>query len=81
MPESHTTPQFHPDFTLNHCKGLQTAHQPTHDNISICHCPGAAQRGWKHAPIIPLPRHNALNTACLPCFDNLNTQAVSTVNS
>ena len=75
MPESHTT------FYLNYCKGLQTAHQPTHDNISICHWPGAAQGACKHAPIIPLPRHNPLNTACSHCFDSPNTQAVSTVNS
>ena len=81
MPESHTTPQFCPDFNPNYCKGLQTTHQPTHDNVSICHCPGVAWGAWKHAPIISLPRCNALNTACSPCFDNLNTQAVSTVNS
>ena len=73
MPESQQ-PWFCPDFNLNYCKGLQTAHQPTHDNISICHCPGAAWGAWKHAPIIPLPRQNALNTACSPCFDNPNTK-------
>ena len=70
MPESHMTPQFCPNFTPNYCKSLRTVPQFTHDHvwsISICHCLGAAWGAWKHAPIIPLPRYNALNdTACAP---------------
>ena len=28
--------------------------------ISIGFCPGAAQGAWKHAPVIPLPKSDAL---------------------
>ena len=64
------------------CKGLQTAHQYTHDNVSICLCLGVARGAWKCAPIIPLLRQNALIQHAHPVFfDNPNTQVVSTVNS
>ena len=48
--------------------------------ISICLCPGAAWEAWKHAPIILLPRCNALIQACPPYFSSIqSTQVVSTV--
>ena len=51
------------------CKGLQTAHQGLfYDDISIGLGLGAAWGAWKHAPIILMPRHNALIQACPPYF-------------
>ena len=48
-------------------------------NVSIGHCPGVAWGAWKHAPIIPLLRHNASIQHVHPIFlTNQNTQAVST---
>ena len=35
--------------------------QPIHTkNVSIGLYPGAARGAWKHAPVVPLPRHDAL---------------------
>ena len=53
-----------------------------HDDVSICLCLGVAWAAWKHASIIPLPRHNALIQNVHPAFDELKKpQAVSTVNT
>ena len=49
-----------------YCDRIRIAH--TQKTVSISLCPGAAQGAWKHAPIIPLPRHNALIQACPPYF-------------
>ena len=50
--------------------GYEQPIKPIHDNVSICLCLGAAWGAWKHAPIIPLPRHNALIQHVHPVFDN-----------
>ena len=62
-----------PEYDSIKCKGLQTAHQYTHDYVSICLCPGALQGTWKCASIIPLPRHNALIQHAHPVFLTIQT--------
>ena len=45
MPESYTI------IIIIFGKGLGTAHQSTHDNVSICLCLGATRGAWEPAPM------------------------------
>ena len=53
---------------VGYCCGLQIAH--THKDVSIGFYPGAVRGAWKHAPVIPLPRHDALLRAYPPYFSD-----------
>ena len=45
--------------------------------ISIGFCPGVAWGAWKHAPVIPLPRHDALLQAYPSYFQTNQRQPCS----
>ena len=58
------------DVSIGHLSGIvMGSEQPMHKKIvSIGLYPGVARGAWKHAPIIPLPRHDALLRAHPPYF-------------
>ena len=61
------------------CRQVMKMKESVTSFISIGCFPGAARGAWKHAPVIPLPRSNALLQAYPPYFLIIqSTQVVST---
>ena len=68
------------DLPAELCRQVMKTKKNMTSFVSIGFCPGAAQGAWKHAPVILLPRSDALLQAHPPYFflTVQSTQAVST---